>query len=80
MMYDDWVMIISNGLFVHLNKAKKAISPSHKPSITDGLSCFFSFLGLEEWRREKELLGKKKTDKGEKEGEQSRLFLTPKAG
>lgn len=79
MMYGGWVMIVSNGLFVHLNKAKKAISPSHKPSITDGLSCFFSLLGMEEWRGEKELL-EKKTEKVRKEGEQSRLFLTPRLG
>lgn len=79
MMDDDWVMIVSNGLFVHLNKAEKAISPSHKPSITDRLSCFFSFPGIEECRREKEVLGKT-TEKGRKEGEWSRLFLKPSLG
>jgi len=79
MMYDDWVMIVSDGLFVHLNKAKKAISPSQKPSITDGLSSFSSLLEIEEWRAEKEFL-EKKTEKGRKEGERSRLFLTPQLG
>lgn len=59
MIYGDWVMIITNGPFVHPNKAKKAISLSQKPSINDGLSCFFSLLGIEEWRGEKELLEKK---------------------
>lgn len=67
MMYDYWVMIVSNGLFVHLSKAKKAISPSHKPSITNGLSCFFSLLGIEEWRGEKELLEKKERKAERKE-------------
>lgn len=79
MMHDDWVMIVSNGLFVHLNKAKKAISSSHKPSITDGLSYFFILLGIEEWKGEKELLDKK-TEKGGKEVEQSRLLQTLRLG
>lgn len=78
-MYDDWVMIVSNGLFVHLNKAKKSISPSHKPSITGGLSHCLSLLRIKDWRGEKELL-EKKTEKGGKEGEQSRLFPIPRLG
>lgn len=78
-MYGDWVMIVSNGLFGHPNKAKKAISPSQKSSITDGLSCFFSLLGIEEWRGQKKLLEKKdrKRWKGRR-GEQ--VFPSVQAG
>lgn len=72
-MYDDWVMVVSKGLVVHLKKAKKAISPSLKSSITQRLSCFFRLLGIEEWRWENELL--EKTEKEKKEREKSKLFL-----
>lgn len=38
-------MTVSDGLFVHLNKAKKAISSFHKLAITNGLSASATCLG-----------------------------------
>lgn len=52
-IYREWVMTVSDGLFVHLSKAKKAISSFHKLSNTNGLSRICYLLGTEEKWEEK---------------------------
>jgi len=65
-IYREWVMTVSDGLFVHLSKAKKAISSFHKLSNTNGLSRICYLLGTEEkWeekRREKKCIIREETE------------------